>query len=77
MKKPSTDSTFEIVHEETKAYDSLGGTRSEKRGYLKISNAFRDNLLRELKGPRLSVLLCLALHAGADGEAWPSLTTIA
>jgi hypothetical protein len=76
MKKPSTDSTFEIVQEQTTAYDSLGGTRSEKRGYLKISNAFRDNLLRELKGPRLSVLLCLALYAGGKMEAWPSIERI-
>jgi len=46
-------------------------------GFFRVSNSIRDGALAELKGRALSVLLCLASHAGQDGKAWPGITTIA
>lgn len=45
--------------------------------FVKLSVTFRDKMLCRLKGPKLSVYLCIALHCG-NGEmvAWPSIATI-
>jgi DNA-binding MarR family transcriptional regulator len=45
-------------------------------GFFRVSNSIRDGALAELKGRALSVLLCLASHAGQDGKAWPGVRTI-
>jgi hypothetical protein len=37
--------------------------------YIKLKVAFRKTMLSTLKGPPLSVFLCLALHANRDGKA--------
>jgi len=39
--------------------------------YIKLKVAFRKRALRKLKGARLSVFLCLALHVDRDGIAKP------
>lgn len=44
--------------------------------YIKLKVAFRKRALRELKGARLSVFLCLALHVDRDGVASPGIETI-
>jgi len=45
--------------------------------FVKLFVTFRDKMLRTLKGPKLSVYLCLALHCGEDMHAWPSIKTVA
>jgi len=39
--------------------------------YIKLKVAFRKKALRQLKGAKLSVFLCLALHVDRDGIAKP------
>lgn len=53
-----------------------GSTYARDRIYVKLAVSFRDHMLAELKGPKLSVYICLALHCGDKMEAWPSLTLI-
>ena len=68
---------FSAVSEEETTYRQGGTAEVRRQGFLKVYHAFRDKALRELKGAPLSVLLCIGLHAGKDGKAWPSLDTIA
>ena len=44
--------------------------------YIKFKVAFRQRALRELKGSKLSVFICLALHMDSGGYAEPSIDTI-
>ena len=44
--------------------------------YIKLKLAFRKQGLRVLKGPKLSVFMCLALHVGRDGLAAPGIKAI-
>ncbi len=54
-----------------------GSTYTRNDIFVKLSVTFRDKMLGKLKGAKLSVLLCIALHCGEDMEAFPSLATIA
>ena len=45
--------------------------------FVKLAVTFRDTMLAKLKGPPLSVFLCVALHCNQEMEAWPSIATIA
>jgi hypothetical protein len=54
-------------------------TKDKKTGkeiFVKLSVAFRDEQLRELKGAPLSVLICRALHADERGYTFVSNKTI-
>lgn len=53
-----------------------GSTFTREDIFVKLAVTFRDNMLAKLKGPKLSVFLCIALHCGEDMESWPSLSTI-
>lgn len=53
-----------------------GGQEREKRTYVKFSVSFRDSQLAQLKGPTLSVFICLALHIEEDGSCFPSVSLI-
>lgn len=53
-----------------------GGQEREKRTYVKFSVRFRDSQLAQLKGPTLSVFICLALHIEEDGSCFPSVSLI-
>lgn len=44
--------------------------------YIKLKVAFRRRALANLKGAKLSVFLCLALHVDRDGIAFPGIETI-
>lgn len=44
--------------------------------YVKLTVTFRDEMLEKLKGPKLSVFLCIALHCNRDMESWPSISQI-
>lgn len=55
-----------------------GSTFTRSDIFVKLAVSFRDTMLARLKGPPLSVYLCIALHCGdASMTAWPSLDTIA
>jgi len=47
-----------------------------KQVFLKISPAFRDKQLKELKGATLSVFICYALHSDENGYTWVNDKTI-
>jgi len=53
-----------------------GSTFTRKDIFVKLDVTFRDRMLRVLKGPPLSVFLCIALHCDASMTAFPSLSTI-
>ena len=55
--------------------DGTTFTRSDI--FVKLAVTFRDTMLAKLKGPPLSVFLCVALHCNQEMEAWPSIATIA
>jgi DNA-binding MarR family transcriptional regulator len=44
---------------------------------VQLSVRFREQQLRQLKGPILGVFLCIALHINEEGRAWPSVALIA
>ena len=44
---------------------------------VQLSVYFRENQLRQLKGPLLGTFLCIALHINERGQAWPSIGLIA
>jgi len=72
-----SDTTTFIVREERDThFGSDGPTGSKKRTYVMILDSFRENLLGELSGSELKVLLCLALHCDESMRCWPSLNTI-
>ena len=48
-----------------------GGALTWTDFYIKLKVAFRKRALKQLKGARLSVFLCLALHVDRDGIAKP------
>lgn len=39
--------------------------------WIKLSVAFRDGILKKLKGARLAVFICVALHMNAEGKSRP------
>jgi len=53
-----------------------GGQEREKRTYVKFSVKFREGQLAQLKGPTLSVFICLARHIEEDGSCFPSVSLI-
>lgn len=53
-----------------------GSTYTRKDIFVKLYVTFRDTMLARLKGPRLSVYLCIALHCGEDMTSYPSFKTI-
>lgn len=46
-------------------------------GWVKFSADFRLNMLKELKGSRLSVFICVSLHLNESGESFPGIDLIA
>jgi hypothetical protein len=50
--------------------------RAPRPAWIKLSVAFRDGMLAKLKGPELSVWLCIALHVGEDRKAFPPMWLI-
>lgn len=54
-----------------------GKSEAEKDSvWIKLNVAFREEFLAKLKGPRLSVFLCVALHIDEDFKARPSIEKI-
>lgn len=53
-----------------------GGQETKQEFFIKLYGKFRDGHLGQLKGPPLSVFLCLALHSNEKGYSWPSISLI-
>lgn len=66
------------IQQEHETYVREDGTTFTRRDiFVKLSVAFRDRMLCKLKGPKLSVYLCIALHcSGEEMVSWPSIVTI-
>jgi hypothetical protein len=56
-------------------YDD-GSQEVKKEFYIKLYGKFRENHLSQLKGPPLSVFLCIALHSDEKGYSYPSVKLI-
>lgn len=72
---PTLDETgpiLEAVREERIELHPSGGALQWTDFYIKLKVAFRKRALKKLKGARLSVFLCLALHVDRDGIAKPN-----
>lgn len=67
---------LEAVREEHVSVTAGGHSLTWTDFYIKFKVAFRKRALRELKGAKLSVFLCLALHVDRDGVAHPGIETI-
>lgn len=67
------------IQQERETYIREDGTSFTRADiFVKLSVVFRDTMLSALKGPKLSVYLCIALHcSGETMIAWPSIATIA
>ena len=73
----TTQPPISIQQEQETYIRQDGSTFTRADIFVKLSVTFRDGMLQELKGPPLSVFLCIALHCGnEDMEAWPSLKKI-
>jgi len=74
----SDESAFEIQNSAKVLREDNGQlVESTSRPWVKLSVAFRDSILRDLKGPALSVFLCLALHMDTKSKSHPSLDKLA
>jgi len=56
-------------------YDN-GKQEVKKEFYIKLYAKFREAHLSQLKGPPLSVFLCIALHSDEKGYSFPSVKLI-
>lgn len=72
-----TEAPLSIAEERATYVRSDGSTFTREDIYVKLYVTFRDEMLAALKGPPLSVYLCIALHCGKEGmTAYPSIATI-
>ena len=54
-----------------------GYESAKSLGWIKFSSNFRNQMLRELKGAKLSVFMCISLHLNDKGISFPSIDLIA
>jgi hypothetical protein len=65
------------IHRGEDFYLTDTGTQErQKKTYVKFAVNFREQQLGQLKGPPLSVFICLALHIEEDGSCFPSISLI-
>ena len=70
-------STYELHLCHGASRERAGKSEAEKDSvWIKLNVAFREEFLAKLKGPRLSVFLCLALHINEQFKARPSIARI-
>lgn len=69
--------TIKIFNGHEYYYTDNGEMGSRSHVSVQLSVHFRDKQLLQLKGPTLSVFLCIALHINEEGRAWPSTGLIA
>lgn len=67
------------IQQERETYVREDGTTFTRDDiFVKLAVTFRENMLSALRGAKLSVYLCVALHCGGkEMESWPSVPTIA
>jgi hypothetical protein len=66
-----------MIHRGEDFYVSDTGTQERRKSvYVKFSVRFREKQLYQLKGPLLSVFICLALHIQENGTCFPSVSLI-
>jgi len=53
-----------------------GDQEKKSEVHVRFAAKFRDLQLLQLKGPPLSVFMCLALHIGEEGRSFPSVGLI-
>jgi hypothetical protein len=70
------EKSIRVIQERGIDYDTNGEAIPWTEVYVKIKVAFRTKALKLLKGPKLSCFLCVALHVGEEGTAYPSIDTI-
>jgi len=77
---PSLDApnAFEIKPSGRVIRDAADGLlyRFDEGPWIRLNTSFRDKWLRTLKGPELSLFLCLALHIDDSNHAFPSMDRI-
>lgn len=66
-----------IIHRGEEFYlTDTGEQEKAGRTFVKFAVKFREQQLAQLKGPPLSVFICLALHIAEDGSCFPSVSLI-
>jgi hypothetical protein len=79
-RKPKAHGTdepiLEAVREQRTAVDCNGKSLQYTEFYIRLKVAFRDRALRLLRGSKLSVFLCLALHVDAGAVSSPGIEQI-
>jgi Helix-turn-helix domain len=66
-----------IIHRGEEFYlTDTGAQERAVKTFVKFSVKFREQQLLQLKGPPLSVFICLALHIAEDGSCFPSVSLI-
>jgi DNA-binding MarR family transcriptional regulator len=66
-----------IIHKGEEFYiTDTGEQEKSSKTFVKFSVKFREQQLAQLKGPLLSVFICLALHIAEDGSCFPSVSLI-
>jgi hypothetical protein len=79
-RKPEAHATdepiLEAVREQRTAIDCNGKPSKHTDFYVRLKVAFRDRALRLLRGSKLSVFLCLALHVREDWVSSPGIEQI-
>jgi hypothetical protein len=73
----SAPSAFQIQAPARQIKEDAGRLYEERSElFIKLGVRFRDHWLRTLKGPQLSVFLCLALYIDESNLSYPSIDTI-
>lgn len=66
-----------IIHRGEEFYLSNTGSQERvSKTFVKFSVTFREQQLAQLKGPPLSIFICLALHIAENGSCFPSIGLI-
>ena len=66
-----------VIHKGEEFFISDTGEQGRSaRTFVKFSVSFREQQLVQLKGPPLSVFICLALHIAENGRCFPSVSLI-
>jgi len=66
-----------VVRQTEHVVNESGETYNREEIFVKLYVRFRERALRELKGPMLSVLICLATHSGEEMTSFPGIQKIA
>ncbi len=72
----SVDYALSITENKERFIREDGTSYTREDIFVKLSVTFRDNMLAQLKGAKLSVYLCIALFCGQEMQSYPSIDTI-